>query len=37
MPDKLDEPAIDAWKIRRDMSLEERAEGGEKEHGQEGA
>jgi hypothetical protein len=25
MPDKLDEPAIDGWKIRRDMALEDGA------------
>jgi hypothetical protein len=25
MPDKLDEPEIDSWKIRRDMALEDGA------------
>jgi hypothetical protein len=33
MPDKLDEPEIDSWKIRRDTALEERAEGGERDNG----
>lgn len=37
-PDRVEEPdVVEAWKIRRDTALEERAKGGEQEDGSEDA